>query len=57
MQNLTEVLAMYEGHEYTADDLNDKLHDFATKEPTLFDGLVALLGRLDETAKLPVPGR
>jgi hypothetical protein len=50
-QGLSEIVHAYQGSEYTASDLNDKLQDFADTEPTLFGGILALTRTLDETAR------
>jgi hypothetical protein len=50
-QEVAEIIHAYKGGEYTANDLNDKLQDFATREPQVFNGLLALVRTLDETAR------
>jgi hypothetical protein len=50
-QELAEVAHIYLGRSFTAGDLNDKLQDFATSEPEVFRGLLALAETLHETAR------
>jgi hypothetical protein len=51
VQNLAEIVHLYQGVGFTAVDLNDKLQDFAVNEPTVFNTLVALAKVVDQTAR------
>jgi hypothetical protein len=50
-QELAEIVHVYQGVNFTAGDLNDKLQDFANDEPIVFNALVALTRTVNQTAR------
>lgn len=49
-RDLAEIAHLYAGYDFTGEDLNDKLQDFAARNPTTFSDLLALAGTLHKAA-------